>query len=304
MDQFKNATFNNVNKPTFGGSSPFFPYTPKPFTPFFTPKAPLLPALNSLMAKVDKGTSTRIVINTVKFPFISSDLLTKKAISMLMAGMVGCYSVNNVTPVQDTIKLAEYLLDDKEATKWKLYSISPLALFNTSDEDLKSTLGVLMDQRQQDTLDAAFVYIRLLQSLIQETQGDAENVFAFIMKTARQLKNKRLYVTAKLASVTEGYNPDIAGKLFGENGDTDDDIQNLMTAVHCFVTSKNEPEMAMVNETSRRSADTLCTTKLVSEMCGAAYGIDWMPADWLNNFPQMNEELIAIGQRLSAQSVK
>jgi hypothetical protein len=249
----------------------------------------------------DKITSTQMELITTPFEGISKEVLMTKTLGMFTAGTVGLLSKNYSEVVDNTIKLAEYLLGNTEVTEvpptqWQLNSISPLALFNLSDKDLLEKLEVLMGKSKMCN-DTAFVYIRLLQQLMVEKLETSKDIYNFVMTKAAQLNNKRLYTSIKLASMIPEHKADIATELFGDTRDIDDNIQNLVAAIHIFVTTENNPVAAMVEETAGTTLDKIHTIKLVGELCGASYGNNWFPADW--TLFSYAEQIVCISQRLT-----
>lgn len=258
----------------------------------------IFPAVVTSKKTEEKGTTTRIELNHVPFNGISDENLTTKTISMLVSGSIASMSKNHFDPVENTIRLGNHLLaNDNVNGKWQLNNISPLAAYNIGDDDLKDILVVLMGKSKLAN-DTAFLYIRLLQHLILETLSTVDEIYAFIMDMAQKMNNKRLYVTAKLASMFKDHDIDIAEKMFGAQRDMNDDIQNLIVAIHSFVTTENNPAKAVVGETSKKSLDNIHTIKLVGEMCGASYGNSWIPVEWTTNYNQHLDLLVALGQKL------
>lgn len=263
---------------------------------------PIFSTSHTIKTSEDKGTSTRMELPTVPFSNISADKLLTKTIGMFTVGTVGSMSRNHNELVEETIALAEHLLDGNSSStkKWKLTSILPLALYNLDSNVLKETLENLMGKSKLAN-DVAFVYVKLIQNLIIEKLNSVDEIYDFIMTTAQALNNKRLYITAKLFSMYKEHNINIAEELFGKNRDMNDDIQNFMVAVHSFVTYENEPVKVMVLETSKTDQDSMHTIKLVGELCGASYGCAWLPSEWTSNNDLLNR-VVELSKKLALVS--
>ena len=215
----------------------------------------------------------------------------------MTVGTVGSLSRHHHSVVIETIKVAEHLLNgDHTPNSWSIANISPLAAYHLTDESMRETLEMLLMGKSKTDIDAAFVYVKLLQHLMMETLTNPSEIYQFVLETAEKLQNKRLYITAKLMSMLHGQTA-TAEDLFGRNRDIHDVIQNLMIAIHTFVSNANNPEYAMVTETSKTAPDSIYTIKLVGEMCGALYGYEWMPMLWVTS--HMTTESLAYITALS-----
>ena len=185
-------------------------------------------------------------------------------------------------------------------TNGAIMRISPLALlyYNTNNDlcDYIKYSIYCTHGDSKDAIDAAFVHVKLLQSMLLETKKTAEELYVYALSLAAKRKNK--YLHSLLLSISPDNKHkfvvnkwDITKTIFGFDLMQIEAIDCLICALTCFFYNFKKPYNALIMA-ANCGGDTDTIAKLVGDLVGAMYGISWIPNEW-QSF-EGKEELIQL----------
>lgn len=168
--------------------------------------------------------------------------------------------------------------------------VSPLALtFLKIDNLLYDEIANLVyftHGGSKDSLDIAFVHVKLLHSLLFRKRTTAEEIYPYMLYLAQLCKNKQLYISImalnpnnKQVFVSNQWN--ITQSLYGFEFFHQTPIECYVCALTCFLYNFNNPTKAMLSAMNV-GGDTESITKLTGDMIGAVHGFRWLPLEWTN----------------------
>lgn len=138
----------------------------------------------------------------------------------------------------------------------------------------------------KDSIDVAFIHVKLLHSLLFRKRKTAEEVYPYMLYLAQLCKNKQLYISIlalnpnnKQIFVSNQWN--ITQSLYGFDFFHQTPIECYVCALTCFLYNFNNPKKAMLSA-MRVGGDTESITKLTGDMIGAVHGFRWLPLEWTN----------------------
>jgi ADP-ribosylglycohydrolase len=166
--------------------------------------------------------------------------------------------------------------------------VAPLALtFLKTDIELYDEIINLVyctHGGNKDSVDIAFVHVKLLHSLLFGKRKTAEEIYPYMLYLAQLCKNKQLYIgiTAlnpnnKQIFVSNQW--EITKSLFGFDFFHQTAVECYICVLTCFLYNFNHPVKAMLLA-MKVGGDTESITKLTGDMIGAVYGCRWLPAEW------------------------
>jgi len=166
--------------------------------------------------------------------------------------------------------------------------VSPLALtFLKPDNALYNEIVSLVyctHGGSKDSLDIAFVHVKLLYSLLFRKRTTAEEIYPYMLYLAQLCKNKQLYISImalnpnnKQIFVSNEWN--ITQTLYGFDFFHQTPIECYVCALTCFLYNFNNPTKAMLTA-MKIGGDTESITKLTGDMIGAVHGFRWLPSEW------------------------
>lgn len=176
--------------------------------------------------------------------------------------------------------------------------VSPLALtFLKTDNLLYNEIVSFVyctHGASKDSIDIAFVHVKLLHSLLFRKRTTAEEIYPYTLYLAQLCKNKQLYISImalnpnnKQSFVSNQWN--ITKSLYGFEFFHQTPIECYVCALTCFLYNFNNPTKAMLSA-MKVGGDTESITKLTGDMIGAVHGFKWLPLEW-NNIE--NKELLS-----------
>jgi len=166
--------------------------------------------------------------------------------------------------------------------------VSPLALaFLKPDNALYNEIISLVyctHGGSKDSLDIAFVHVKLLYSLLVRKRTTAGEIYTYMLYLAQLCKNKQLYISImalnpnnKQIFVSNEWN--ITQTLYGFDFFHQTPIECYVCALTCFLYNFNNPTKAML-AAMKIGGDTESITKLTGDMIGAVHGFRWLPSEW------------------------
>ena len=181
-----------------------------------------------------------------------------------------------------------FTLAGKSNTNGAVMRISPLALvFHSTDEELYAQIKEIVyctHGDSTDALDAAFVHVKLLKSIITETRKTAEELYSYALHLAAKRRNKTLYMALttigpdnKKKFIDNCWN--ITKTVFGFELFQIEAIDCLVCALVCFFYNFNKPKEALIMA-ANNGGDTDTVAKLVGDLIGALHGTKWVPLEW------------------------
>lgn len=181
-----------------------------------------------------------------------------------------------------------FTLAGKSNTNGAVMRISPLALiFHTTDTELYEQIKEVVyctHGDNTDALDAAFVHVKLLKSIITETRKTAEELYSYALYLAAQKRNKTLYTALvaigpdnKKQFLDNSWN--ITKTIYGFDLFQIEAIDCLVCALVCFLYNFNKPKEALLMA-ANNGGDTDTVAKLVGDLVGALHGTKWVPLEW------------------------
>jgi ADP-ribosylglycohydrolase len=136
----------------------------------------------------------------------------------------------------------------------------------------------------KDSIDIAFVHVKLLHSLLFGKRKTAEEIYPYMLYLAQLCKNKQLYISMlalnpnnKQIFVNNQWN--ITHSLYGFDFFQQSSIDCYVCALTCFLYNFNNPIKAM-SVAMTIGGDTENITKLTGDMIGAVHGVNWLPLEW------------------------
>jgi len=168
--------------------------------------------------------------------------------------------------------------------------VSPLALTLLKKDSLLYdeivSLVYCTHGGSKDSLDIAFVHVKLLHSLLFRKRTTAEEIYPYMLYLAQLCKNKQLYISIlalnpnnKQVFVSNQWN--ITQSLYGFDFFHQTPIECYVCALTCFLYNFNNPTKAMLTA-MKVGGDTESITKLTGDMIGAVHGFRWLPLEWTN----------------------
>lgn len=138
----------------------------------------------------------------------------------------------------------------------------------------------------KDSLDIAFIHVKLLHSLLFRKRKTAEEIYPYVLYLAQLCKNTQLHISImalnpnnKQIFVSNQWN--ITQSLYGFDFFHQTPIECYVCALTCFLYNFNNPTKAMLTAT-KVGGDTESITKLTGDMIGAVHGFRWLPLEWTN----------------------
>jgi ADP-ribosylglycohydrolase len=197
-----------------------------------------------------------------------------------------------------------FTLAGKSNTNGAVMRVSPLALvFHTTDVELYEQIKDVVyctHGDSTDALDAAFVHVKLLKSLITETRKTAEEMYTYALYLASTRRNKTLY--SALVAIGpdnkkrfQDNNWNITKTLYGFDLFQIEAIDCLVCALVCFLYNFNKPKEALIMA-ANNGGDTDTVAKLVGDLVGACHGTKWVPLEWQDIEGKL--ELVSLGTTL------
>lgn len=169
-------------------------------------------------------------------------------------------------------------------TNGAIMRISPLALVRfSSNEDLLWNVKAAIfctHGGNQDAVDTAYVYVKLLKALIRDEIKTATEIFNFVQLTVKMTRNASLFTVVKLLTrlnFSEGEN--LTESIFGYEFMQIRAIECFACALFCFYFYLSDPEEAVIMA-ANMGGDTDTIAKLTAEMAGARNGMSWIPRRW------------------------
>lgn len=136
----------------------------------------------------------------------------------------------------------------------------------------------------KDSVDVAFVHVKLLHSLLLGKRKTAEEIYPYVLYLARKCKNKQFYINLlalhpnnKQIFVSNKWN--INKSLYGFDFFHQTSIECYVCALTCFLYNFNNPVKA-ISVAMKVGGDTESITKLTGDMVGAVHGFRWLPLEW------------------------
>ena len=136
----------------------------------------------------------------------------------------------------------------------------------------------------KDSIDIAFVHVKLLHSLLFGKRKTAEEIYPYMLYLAQLCKNKQLYISMlalnpnnKQNFVSNQWN--ITQSLYGFDFFHQTSIECYVCALTCFLYNFNNPVKAM-SVAINVGGDTESIAKLTGDMIGAVHGFRWLPLEW------------------------
>lgn len=136
----------------------------------------------------------------------------------------------------------------------------------------------------KDSIDIAFVHVKLLHSLLVRKRKTAEEIYPYMLYLAQLCKNKQLYISIlafnpnnKQIFVSNQWN--ITQSLYGFDFFHQTAIECYVCALTCFLYNFDNPLKAM-SIAMKVGGDTESITKLTGDMIGAVHGFRWLPLEW------------------------
>lgn len=166
--------------------------------------------------------------------------------------------------------------------------ISPLALTPLKTDKLLYdeiiNLVYCTHGGSKDSVDVAFVHVKLLHSLIFGKRKSAEEIYPYMLYLAQVCKNRQLYINIlalnpknKQLFVSNQWN--ITKSLYGFDFFHQTAIECYICALTCFLYNFDNPVKAMTIAMNL-GGDTESITKLTGDMVGAIHGFRWLPLEW------------------------
>lgn len=146
----------------------------------------------------------------------------------------------------------------------------------------------------KDSIDIAFIHVKLLHSLLFEKRKTAEEIYPYMLYLAEMCKNKQLYISIlalnpnnKKIFVSNEWN--ITKSLYGSDFFHQTAIECYVCALTCFLYNFDNPVKAL-SVAMKVGGDTESITKLTGDMVGSVHGFHWLPLEWTK---VENQELLS-----------
>lgn len=206
-------------------------------------------------------------------------------------------------------------------TNGSVMRVSPLALVKISnDEELYNKIKYSMyctHGESKDAIDTSFLHVKLIKYLLSHTCQTADSLYSYALSVARKLTNPNLYPL--LMSINSN-NKDVIfsqEQLINQVYEAGLDDENLkanvtknifgydlfqIKAIHCYVLvlvcflyNFDRPKDALIMA-ANLGGDTDTIAKIVGDLIGAKYGVDWIPENWKH--PEHYDEIMKLGKDL------
>jgi len=195
------------------------------------------------------------------------------------------------------------LANDAE-TNGAVMRIAPMALIKyQSDQDLYNKIKYAIyctHGNNKDATDTAFIHVKLLIGIINQKQKTAESIYLYAKELAQRVKNPTIYAYLTMIHPDnkkrfEETQWNVNKSIFGYDIFQIKAIDCFICALVCFFYNFKKPKDALIMA-ANLGGDTDTIAKLVGDLMGATYGIDWIPEEWQN--PEGKEELVDLAKTL------
>ena len=203
------------------------------------------------------------------------------------------------------------MLANAAETNGAVMRIAPMALITyDSDQDLydKIKYAIYCTHREnKNATDTAFIHVKLLISIINQKHKTAESIYLYAKELAQRVKNTTIHAYLTLIHPDnkkrfEETQWNVNKSIFG------DDMFFQIKAIDCFICALvcffynfTKPKEALIMA-ANLGGDTDTIAKLVGDLVGATYGIEWIPEEWQN--PEGKDELTELAKTLYTNNYK
>jgi ADP-ribosylglycohydrolase len=199
-------------------------------------------------------------------------------------------------------------------TNGSVMRIAPLALVKIDDDkELLNKIKYAIyctHGENKDAIDTSFLHVKLIKYLMQKCET-ADKLYSYALSIAKTLNNSNLYPLLVLMNPlnkkaifaqspssflnNEILQINLTKNIFGFDFMQIKAIHCFTIALVCFLYNFEKPVNALIMA-ANIGGDTDTIAKIVGDLIGAKYGINWIPENWRQ--PEHCTEIINLGKEL------
>lgn len=209
------------------------------------------------------------------------------------------------------------MISNDSDTNGSVMRIAPLALIKiNSDEELQNKIKYAIyctHGENKDSIDTCYLHVKLLKYLLFNNCKTPEELYSYALEVCRSLKNFSLYpllllinpnnkaIISKITQIKEyekideSFKINITKNIFGFDFIQIKAIHCYTLVLICFLYNFDNPVKAMIMA-ANIGGDTDTIAKIIGDLIGAKYGVDWIPEKW-KSLEHYNE-IITVGKDL------
>jgi ADP-ribosylglycohydrolase len=200
------------------------------------------------------------------------------------------------------------MLANAAETNGAVMRIAPMALIKyKSDQDMYDKIKYVIyctHGENKDAIDTAFIHVKLLISILNQKQKTAESIYLYAKELAQRVKNPTIHAYLTMIHPDnkkrfEETQWNVNKSIFGYDIFQIKAVDCFICALVCFLYNFKNPKAALIMA-ANLGGDTDTIAKLVGDLVGATYGIEWIPEEWQN--PEGKDELTELAKILYRHS--